>query len=408
MAVIVLMHSCVYRFVEPTGGKGMAIELETLYKRVTEYDFHLLAGGRGMGSSAEWIQTVENISGVEFIEENSIVFTSGLGLSSIEDLEELIRLQSKSRACGTVLVKGNYIQEISPDLLQYCNEHAYPLLVVNQERELAQIMRVMTHEILRSERASIELSAALKDAISFPSRTELYVPIFRNYGFLEDNTYCMVIIEPGNKETHLDKGTMVKLIKSIEKIQMSYGDKSFIINSEGTFLLVFSNYTTERVVYITEKILALLNKMYALGFYVAVGLHGKNITSISESYKYAEKMKRFLRNQNIKNKVYQFDKLGMYKILMSIENKEVMKGYIDDMLQPIIAYDAKHNSNLYDVLKLYLENDGSVKTISEILFLHRNSINYKIKKIEELLECDLSSLKTRTKLYVAFLLEYIS
>ena len=59
------------------------------------------------------------------------------------------------------------------------------------------------------------------------------------------------------------------------------------------------------------------------------------------------------------------------------------------------------------MLKLYLDNDGSVKAVSELLFLHRNSINYKIKKIEELLQCDLSTTKVRTKLYLAFLIEYI-
>jgi len=97
----------------------------------------------------------------------------------------------------------------------------------------------------------------------------------------------------------------------------------------------------------------------------------------------------------------------MYKILMSIDNTEVADEYIRELLAAVIDYDTKNKSNLYEVLKLYLENDGSIKAISEILFLHRNSINYKIKKIEELLNCDLSSMKMRTKLYVAFLLEYI-
>ncbi|WP_313524147.1 helix-turn-helix domain-containing protein [Anaerotignum sp.] len=385
----------------------MAIELETLYEKVSEYDIHLVAGKKGMKNIAAWFQMIESIQGVDLIEENSILFTSGLGLSKEDDLEALIRLQSQSKACATVLIIGEYIKTLPQVIIEYCNNNQYPLFIINQEKELSNIMRVMSYEILRSEKASLELSAALKDAISFPTKTELYVPVFRSYGFQDDNTYCMVMIEAGNRETNLNKRTMVKLIKSIEKIQMSYGDKSFIINSEGIFLLLFSNYTTDNIVYILEKILAVLNQIYPFGFYISVGRNTKNITSISESHKYAQKINTFLKNQNIKNTIYEFDKLGMYKILMSIDNTEVADEYIRELLAAVIDYDTKNKSNLYEVLKLYLENDGSIKAISEILFLHRNSINYKIKKIEELLNCDLSSMKMRTKLYVAFLLEYI-
>ena len=48
-----------------------------------------------------------------------------------------------------------------------------------------------------------------------------------------------------------------------------------------------------------------------------------------------------------------------------------------------------------DVLKKYLQNNGSVNDTANQMYVHRNTINYKLKKIEEILDVDLSSLDFR-------------
>ena len=46
----------------------------------------------------------------------------------------------------------------------------------------------------------------------------------------------------------------------------------------------------------------------------------------------------------------------------------------------------------------YLKYDGRVHDIAEKMFIHRNTVHYKIRKVEEILDCDLQS--TETKLYL--------
>lgn len=48
-----------------------------------------------------------------------------------------------------------------------------------------------------------------------------------------------------------------------------------------------------------------------------------------------------------------------------------------------------------EVLKKYLQNNGSVNDTANQMYVHRNTINYKLKKIEEILDVDLSSLDFR-------------
>ena len=77
------------------------------------------------------------------------------------------------------------------------------------------------------------------------------------------------------------------------------------------------------------------------------------------------------------------------------------------MLKPLIDYDEQNQSELVDVLKCYLDHDGSVNRTAEELFVHRNTINYKLNKIKDILNIDLASLETRMELMLALALKEI-
>lgn len=72
--------------------------------------------------------------------------------------------------------------------------------------------------------------------------------------------------------------------------------------------------------------------------------------------------------------------------------------------QDLILYDEKNQSDLATVLRTYLKHNGSVKETADELYLHRNTINYKLSRVESLLDMDLSSLDSRLQLSIGFML----
>ena len=56
---------------------------------------------------------------------------------------------------------------------------------------------------------------------------------------------------------------------------------------------------------------------------------------------------------------------------------------------------------------MYLNSNCSINDTADKLFIHRNTVVYKIKKINELLDCDLSELEVRVKLFLAIMLQNI-
>ena len=51
--------------------------------------------------------------------------------------------------------------------------------------------------------------------------------------------------------------------------------------------------------------------------------------------------------------------------------------------------------DLFSTLKIYLENERSVSKTAAQMFTHRNTILYRIKKIQEFLSCDLDNIYER-------------
>lgn len=384
----------------------MAVILEKLYETVKQYDIHCVAGKDGLDRIVNWFHVMETLEIESFLEEHAIIFTTGIALTDEMELFSLIRAQIEKRASGLIINIGPYIKKIPEQVIHYCDEKQYPLFTAPWNVSLPKIMKIFSYAILESEKAGIELSAALKNAISFPIKTNLYAPAFYQYGFLDNDDYCMVILEPAQDKKEINADTMSKLVKMTERLLMSYGDKSFIINAEGVFLLLFSNYRTEDILLIVTKVLSSLRSIWK-DFYVGIGNNMPKLVSVSVSYVQAFKVINLNKKQNVKNTIVTYNELGLYKLLLSIEDNRVLKEYYDDTLGPLKEYDRRNHSDYSDVLKLYLENDGSINETARILFLHRNTVNYKIRKVEELLSCNLSSIENRVKLYIAFCLEEI-
>jgi DNA-binding PucR family transcriptional regulator len=79
--------------------------------------------------------------------------------------------------------------------------------------------------------------------------------------------------------------------------------------------------------------------------------------------------------------------------------------YYVRLLEPLRRYDRDHNGDLVRTLATYLEWGGNAVRAAESLFLHRNSLRYRLARIRALLGMDPDDQEARLSLSVALLLE---
>lgn len=73
------------------------------------------------------------------------------------------------------------------------------------------------------------------------------------------------------------------------------------------------------------------------------------------------------------------------------------------ILEPLNRFDAEHNGDLVATLYTYLAADCSVQAAAEQLYVHRNTIRYRLDQIERLTARSLHSTQDRVQLWLALL-----
>ena len=94
---------------------------------------------------------------------------------------------------------------------------------------------------------------------------------------------------------------------------------------------------------------------------------------------------------NPRNKrVLSASSMGIYKYMFNSGNQEEILDYCNDKLKVLEEYDHANGAFLQDTLVAYYMNGFSVGKAADALFIHRNSLQYRINKIEELLGMELN------------------
>ena len=86
-----------------------------------------------------------------------------------------------------------------------------------------------------------------------------------------------------------------------------------------------------------------------------------------------------------------------------------LENYYLDILGPIIENNKNKDILSVQILETYLSENCNLTSTAEKLFMHRNTLKYRIKKIEEALDCDLHNfeqcMKVKMALYISKMLK---
>lgn len=88
-------------------------------------------------------------------------------------------------------------------------------------------------------------------------------------------------------------------------------------------------------------------------------------------------------------KVLSASSMGIYKYMFNSGNQQEILNYCNDKLKKLEMYDNTNGSFLIDTLVNYYMCGFNVGKTAEIMYVHRNSLQYRLKKIEEILEISL-------------------
>ena len=153
---------------------------------------------------------------------------------------------------------------------------------------------------------------------------------------------------------------------------------------------IVNNLDSEILESIIDKMYKRTKKRMPSRFiHLGIGTQMHDLHQVILSYKRAKAAVTMA--EQFKYPMVLFEEMGVYQILFSIEDKRILIEMYQKLLQPLIDYDQKHHGELEHTLYYYLLYDGSQVAMAKNLYMHRNTINYRMIKIKELLNCQLET-----------------
>ncbi|MCR5667170.1 MAG: PucR family transcriptional regulator ligand-binding domain-containing protein [Eubacterium sp.] len=385
----------------------MALELDRLMKKIQHMDITLRAGEKGLNHLVSWVHMIETLEASTFLEGGEISIITGLGVCDDENqLLALITEIHKHDAAGVIVNIGPFIEEVPQVVLDFCNEHDLPLFTVPWKVHLAEIMRLICFSITKEDQRNLESASAFKNAMFFPDQEELYLVPLSQRNFNPDWKYAVSVmtLSSNSKEQNLTY-RLERLVQALDHHARHEHYERFSVFTKGEeLLIVVGNYTQDELIHFIQDMyerarsLLLPDEELTLG----VGRLTKSIRCLNKSYMQACSIQNLQKNKKLDKNVFFYPQLGIYQLLLGIENRDILHDYLDQTLEPLIAYDRANDGDLCEVLKCYLDHNGSVKEAADQLYVHRNTVNYKLGKVSDILKIDLSRLDVRLRLLMAF------
>lgn len=147
-------------------------------------------------------------------------------------------------------------------------------------------------------------------------------------------------------------------------------------------------------VFLSQDVLA-QNQISALASELAA-LYPEGRIGISNVQFHIEKMDDALREALFASQIHRLEKerrfrdipafltyteLGIYRLLLPLIDREELRRYSSELLEPILEFDAENRGNLLETLLEFVQCDGDLHKLSNNFSQHENTLRYRLDKI---------------------------
>ena len=134
---------------------------------------------------------------------------------------------------------------------------------------------------------------------------------------------------------------------------------------------------------------------------IGIGRPHRKLIDLRQSYyeaSYAIKIRKLKGEPRV---IASFDDLGSYGLLLGLQDTLSLEVFYDSVLGKLQDYDEQNSSDLVKSLACFLEANGHWGDAAEKLYVHRHTLRYRMKRVEEITGRDLNQSQDRMEFWLA-------
>jgi sugar diacid utilization regulator len=378
-------------------------------------DIQLLGGEKGLSNAVRWTHVLEDVESTKFLQGNELTFITGIHIGNDEQaLVSLIEKLAAQHVAGLVINSGKYITKVSKKAIQRADALGLPLFEIPWAVHLVEVTRLIGAAIVENDME--EKSAAYlleKILLSDQKAYGDYMQTAEFYGYSLRGPLRIANIEFSNLQQYAkNHNGHISFINCQNQIELlvnhvleSYSKKCLSMwkgNSIIFIVPVEPARETEQVDAIAEKIMKETGEQMS-GLIVRMGLGGyyEGVDKLKKSFAEAQLALKLAKDSGTQSYVL-YRNAGIYKFLNKLGDKKVMIDFYEETLGALLRYDTENNTEFTETLRVYLEEGENTANAIGRLYIHRNTLQYRLRRIEEILQQSLKNSEEKINLQIAF------
>ena len=371
----------------------MGITLKQLYDQTKiKFKLSVLAANDYMDREVSRLYYMEDTKISGWTRHGELIVSTLMTYHTEHRLKEFIDSFLPYDPPGIMINLGGYIDEIPKSIIDYCEKIHMPLLVFPWEIYLQDIMQTFTNIIFEAQQKEQGISSLFSCAIFNSNDSSSYETALIDHGFDHKFPYHIAVLKTSDLsevEYHFFRSELSKLCKNLIYCQK---DEQLIM----VFYLLKESMIRSNI----EAVIKECRKAFkSTLFEIGIGSQVLEFQRLKQSYDRAL-ICQMLCDRS-KSHILSFESLGILGILIT-SDPAVLQNFYRKTLGAITDYDHKNGTDYTKTLQSYIMHNKNTAMISNDLFIHRNTVNYRLKKIEDLFTLDLNDLHTITDFQIAF------
>lgn len=363
----------------------------------------LLAGKKGLSHPVECVSFAEAPFAPHNLIKNTLLLADG-SFFTLRDQAALAKTFAiyQTSKVSALCLKLTDSAPLPEDFLRRAEQASLPVLILPADTILSSIISGVSYEIFYRNGYNLYNSYEdnfIQEMILTEQDRQMMVKRARMMGIKVDEYLGVLLIAPQD----------VSIIPKICKICKDAWDTNCFICSRNGMVMVIARMqqpfesTRKRLQQRAKELSGHLKRSLPdKAFHIGVGHCYEDVSHVRKSYYEARtaliagKMARNGRN------LFFYDEMGIYRILFDLKNREQLYEIQEETIHRLKKYDAENGTEFTETIRAYFAAFCSVQKTAKALYVHYNTIRYRMDRIKALFGWDLMDLSDCVYLFVGF------
>jgi len=186
-----------------------------------------------------------------------------------------------------------------------------------------------------------------------------------------------------------------RLFQTAHRFVLSRSPKSLVAAQSRSLIILLACMTkrdegTKPAVQLARALKGTLEDIFPqVTLALALGDTCRRPADFTRSYDCARSALDLMNSLGRADQIIDSQALGFYGLLLQSNSPEKLAAYARTTFQALRNYDDAHHTDLLRTLQLYFQHGGNKQSAARAAFLHVNTLTYRLRKVQEMLNVDL-------------------